>query len=530
MLTLLMKDFRLMFPKEGNLARRILKRIFSVLFVVIFVAIETFLFSAILGKIENFQNAPVTFTMLFLMVISILMIASGVLKAKKLFFNELDLQQLASHPVENSKQILSKLIFLFLTHYFSTLLFTYPIFVAYGMMYQKTMWFYYFVIFYPALSSLVELGIMLLLVYPVWMIGEYLRKHVIVEFFFAVVLLFALVYPYSQILNVFVGLVANNELTLLFTEESMQTIANIERFFVPLNFLIEAFLLNRTQNFFLYFSFAGSLFIVGLSITIFTFHHVRNLAVTEKARGKKQFPKPMSQMRALISKELILLSKHSEYIFSYTGLLIVQPFLMYFVLKAMNTIFQSGSFLYYTTLIPGFVPIMDTFLVMMISIVINSGANNYLSIEARTVKNLKTMPISYRTQLLVKAIIPFILSTTSLSIAVLVLYIGGVLSGTTAFFAFVLTLLFILAYDVISMIEELRIRHGKPRSTYASGLFSYVFSFLYVAISILIMYLGTPLWVVYVMGIVLVVCLTLPFIWILIKRMGDWFMDLEAIN
>ena len=178
MLTLLIKDFRLMFSVDRGSKKGILKALFSILFSLSFVAIEVFLFSAILNKIQTFHNAPNTFMLLFLLILSAFMTVSGVLQAKKLFFNEQDIQQLANHPVENGKMILSKLIFLIGVHYVTALLFEYPLFVSYGMLMGKTAWYYYTALFYPLLASIFELGIALLLVYPVWIFLQYLKKHV----------------------------------------------------------------------------------------------------------------------------------------------------------------------------------------------------------------------------------------------------------------------------------------------------------------------------------------------------------------
>ena len=139
MLTLLMKDFKLMFPRESNRLKSALKILFSIISTAIFVAIETVFFIAVLEKIDSFKGAPLAFTVLFLMVISALITVATVFKAKKLFFNELDMQQLSPHPVENSMQIFSKLVFVFLTHYVTSLTFTLPIFISYGDLYHKTM-------------------------------------------------------------------------------------------------------------------------------------------------------------------------------------------------------------------------------------------------------------------------------------------------------------------------------------------------------------------------------------------------------
>lgn len=530
MINLLIKDFKLMFPKEGRLVSRIIKRLFSLLSTALFIAIETFLFTAILKKIDTYQNAPSAFTMLFLMVISALLIFLTTLKAKKLFFNELDISQLSPHPIENSQLILSKLVFLFLTHYVSALTFTLPIFISYGVLYHKTMLFYYLAVFYPVLTSIFEIGIALLLVYPVWMLFEFLKKHVVLEFCSAVILLLASIIPYSLVLNLFISLVANNELTLIFTEESMGALIAFQKNAIPLNLLVNAFLNGGTGNLFPYICMSLSVLILGLSITIFTFHRVRNISVSEKIKKGRELKAPVSQNLALIKKECLLLIKKPEYIFSFSGLLIVQPFLTYLIITAMNTIFQTGTFLYYTTLFPGFVPLVDVLLIMMIAIVINSGANSYIAIEERTIKNLKTMPVSYKKQILFKLLIPLVLSIFMLIISLAAICIFKVMSTVPAVFAGIVTVMFLVVFDMVSLIEEMQIRHGKPRSTFLSTLISYALPITYIVIGIVLSYIGTPLITIFAAGIALLLLVGLPVALILFKNMGRWFMELEAIN
>ena len=128
MLTLLIKDFRLMFSRERTGARGVIRALMSVFFIGCFVAIEIFLFSALLSKIQKFSGAPGAFLLIFLLALSAFMSVSAVFQAKKLFFNEQDIKQLSNHPITNGKMIASKLIFLFIVQYATSLLFEYPVF------------------------------------------------------------------------------------------------------------------------------------------------------------------------------------------------------------------------------------------------------------------------------------------------------------------------------------------------------------------------------------------------------------------
>ena len=123
MLTLLFKDFKLMFRQDKKLSAKIMSLVVTALFIAAFVALEVFLFTTILGKIKDFVGAPMAFLNLFMFIISLMLIISGVFNANKLFFNEKDIEQLSVHPVSNSSVILSKLVFLLIQHYITSLMF-----------------------------------------------------------------------------------------------------------------------------------------------------------------------------------------------------------------------------------------------------------------------------------------------------------------------------------------------------------------------------------------------------------------------
>ena len=318
MLNLLIKDFKLMFSSERSLSKRIISGVVTVLFVACFVVLEIFLFSAVLNKIKDFRQAPEAFMTLFLAVVTILMIVAGVLQAKKLFFNEKDIEQLTRYPVTNSQIILSKLIFLFFSHYATAILFVYPLFIAYGQTITMPVWFYYIALFYPVVSFFFEMGIALLVVYPVWMFSQFLKKHLLLEFGLAMVLLLAGTYAYSNILSLFIELVANNQLSIIFSTENITKFVGIEKYLFPINFLTDVFVDRKYGSLWPYLSMGVGIFSLGLTVTIFTFHYVRNLSITAKSRPlRERKVKITSPIKALIKKEISLLTKGTDYIFTF---------------------------------------------------------------------------------------------------------------------------------------------------------------------------------------------------------------------
>ena len=181
-------------------------------------------------------------------------------------------------------------------------------------------------------------------------------------------------------------------------------------------------------------------------------------------------------------------------------------------------------------MVPNFIPLMDTLIIMLFSVIISQGANSYIQMEKRTIKVMKTIPVKYSMQLLIKVSIPFIMSFASLLITLLVLLIGKSINFMTFGFTLILAGLLLVVFDVISLKEELSIRNHKPRSSYISNLYSYLLPLGFFLATALLSYIGLPLILAFVIGIVLVVILGLPHVISLKKNMNSLFMDLDVIN
>ena len=530
MINLLAKDFKLMFGKEKSIAKKIITILITIFFLTCFIGIEVFLFTTILNKIGKFHQAPMAFMNVFLFIISILITISGIFRAIKLFFNQKDIEQLSTKPVSNSAIILSKLVFLFITHYAISILFIYPLFIAYGIHYAMTLKFYYLALFYPILSFFFEMGVALLFIYPFWLLKNYLNKHLLVRFLLIVILLVIGCYLYAKVLNLFIEMIAGGNINHLFTQTMMDKLINFRKYEIPINFLTDIFIQNRYSSIVPYLGISLGIFILGLSITIFTFSYVRNIFISNKKKHRIKDYKKQSIQKALIKKEVILLTQNQNYTLSFTGLLIVQPFLVYLVIKALNTIFTSGIFAYYISIVPSFIPLLDILILMLFTVIINQGASQYIQMEKKTIKVMKTIPVLPRIQLLIKVSIPLLLSFTSLFITLLVLLVLKTITFITFIFALLLVSLLLFIYDVISLKEELNIRNHKPRRSFVSNLYSYILPIIYFVVTTILSYFGMSIYIAYLIGCIVFVILGIPHVFNLKKNMESLFMDLDVIN
>lgn len=530
MLNLLLKDFKLMFGSKQNLSQRIISAILTVLFFVIFVVVEVFLFKTILQTIGDMEGASSAFLTVFLCITTVIITVSGLFNAKRLLFDDKDIEQLSSRPVTNGQIILSKLLYLFFLHYVTSMMFEYPLLFAYGGMLSKSPIYYFTALFYPVATFFLEAGIALLLVYPLWLFSKLLKKHFLLELGVLLVVIFGLALAYSYVLDLFIKLVSQNGLSLLFSEASLAKLIKFEKYAFPVNFLKDIFIEKARAAFFPFALISLGIFGMGITVAVFAYNHVRNIAFSQKAATKKHTYKPVSVTKALIKKEISLIAKNSDYIFSFTGLLAVQPMLLTFVVKSMNATLSAGTIQYFAALVPGLKDYVDILFVMLFTVIINQGANSYITMEEKTIKNMKTMPVPFPKQLLIKVAIPFLMSLLSLSVSTAVLCISGVTSFKISLFAFIVSGALLFIFDVVSLWEELRIRHGKPRQTMYSSLLTYVLPIIYVVSAIILSYKGVSLVATLFGGLAVILVIGAAPVVIIFKKAGELFLNLEAIN
>ena len=530
MIDLLYKDFRLMFGTNKNISSRILKTLVRLIFIASFIAIEVFLFTSILNKIKSYNNAQSAFMTLFLFVISIMLIVSGVFSARKLFFNEKDIEQLSVHPVSNSAIIGSKLVLLFLIHYATCFMFVYPLFIAYAAMVGKGTWFYYLGLFYPFASFFFEIGVALIFVYPMHLLVKFLKKHVVLKFIITLTIYVLVVIAYSIILNLFINFIAGGNINQLVSQSFINKLINLQKFEIPTKYLFDFFIVRQYRSIIPYVFIALGVFMLGVSISIFAYNFVRNISYNTK---KQTIDKPLEIMKptkALIKKELGLLTKNSDYSTSFTSLLIVEPFLAFLVIKALNTIFMNGSFAYYSIAVPEFIKIVDILIVMFFTVMIAQGSSQYISMEKKTIKVMKVMPIKFSKQILIKVSIPFILSVIALFITSFVLKIFGMIDWFTLLITIVLSILLLLIFTLVSLKEELSIKHKKPKNTLFSNIISYLLPVIVAGLSFFFNFKGISLGICFLASIGVFILFTVPMFFYIKGNLNNLFLDLDMVN
>ena len=529
MLNLVAKDFKRLFANKNSAKKNVASIFISLLAFACLIAVEYVVFTLLLKKLQTYAQATMPFLTVFLALISVVMIFTNMSRANKLFFDKTDVEQLIKRPITNFQIVSSKLIFLFFSHYLTTLLLIYPLAIAYGNLIPRPAIFYYQMLFYPLISFCFETGVALIFVYPFRAVVEFLKKHIYLQFIVAILVMAAGCYIYGEVLSFFMNLVVNNDVGSIFTKSSIQALVNLKQYLVPVNFFADIFFALKSGYLFPCICIVLGIFSIGTTIVVFAFNYFRSATFSQKIAKEKQM-KILSVKKALLKKELILLFKDSGNVFSFTGLLIIQPFLLYNVISSMNLVFSSGAFSYYILALPELIPLMDVLLIMLFTLIINQGANEYIQAEKANVRLMKTIPVSPTLQILLKVLVPFALSFLSLFVSIIVLMATGTLTFVTGFFALILATLLLAIFDVVSLNEEMAIRNAKPRSSLLSSFYSYALPVLYFSVAILCCYAGLSLSLAFFVGMVVLLLISVPYFYKIQQKVATKFLDLELVN
>ena len=466
---------------------------------------------------------------LSLFIISIILILSFTIRSNKLFFNRNDIELTSKFPIKNRDIIISKLIFL-LGYYFTVnFIFTYPLFVAYGIITKTSISFYFISMLYPVITFFFDMGVSLILLCPYTVIKNKLKNHFVIRFICYLAILALATYLYSKVLTVYVNLVAGGNVLTLFTQDRINILKNMMAYELPASPFIKCFV-DKNYIFMAFFILNLVVFTLGVIVATLFYKHNKNVLITAKSKPIRDDLKEESLKLTLVKKEFSILTKNDNYIVSFICLLLIQPFLAYLIIDSLNLIFRTGTFAYYISIVPNFITLLDILLLILFTLIINQGATNYIQMEEKTITIMKMIPVRYKMQLLIKMIIPFTLSFISFFITGLVLVIAKGISLEIFLVSLVIVTLILFIYDSICLYEELKIRANKPRNSFVSNLYTYFLPLIFFIVSVILAIIGVNIYLIYFFGLLLMAILGIYFVISVFKNMERDFILIESVR
>lgn len=449
------------FYKRGT--KRILSIASTILFTVLFIALICFVYDRLYGQLAIYAGFNRSFYDFVLFAVFLLGIVFAVPTMHKTFFqNEKERIILGSRPVSRKDILIAKTLysatrnalFLFITYF--------PLSIVYGINASSGGVFYFFLLlFLPFLTFLVT-GLALLFLLPYRALYLFLKRYPVLAFLFTIVLSFLLAYLYSLFLGLFVDLIQNSSLDMLFTTERMEAMSKIAHYLVPTSFLSETLLLESGLSFLWFLLLTIGLFLLPFPIFYpYLERYYRQGAKGEERKDYLVLPISLdTPVKALVKKELSLVLSRSDGFFSFISLVAVEPFLIYLVVSAINVIFHTGNFNFIQTLFPNFLLFVDSLLILLFLAVINATSSLSLKKEGNNIITMKTLPVSPRKQLLVKLFVPLLFSAVSYLVAIIVLVSTAEISFLSFLFLLPIGIVFLFALSFSSISLDLRMRKG----------------------------------------------------------------------
>jgi hypothetical protein len=480
--------------------------------IILFVALECFLFLALDKKVTSFSGSYASdFLVLCLFIVFAIGFFLALIEARATLYNHEDAQQSLALPIEEMDIITAKMFYLFLRSGIVNLLIGTPLLVCYGTSRDVLGVYYVGAVLYAFIAALPETGLAVLLAVPYEKLYVYLRHHDLLQFALASLLCVGLCFLYRYVLQLFLSVLTNVEDGGLFSPSFLGFLHNFTPYLAPSSLIVGLYLgtMDYLVSVGVYLGTTFVLLLVGSLVASASYikaaRHSLASSSNKGAKGERPLMKPE---RALLKKEIAILFRDSGYTFSFTALLVMEPFFSFLVIGALQKILGfnlKAYFVYFPELQNG----LTIFLLLLFSSVIASSASASFSREGGNVLISKSLPVAPSKQLLIKGLVPTSLSSLSFLLSVLAIAIGGLCSYAIGAFVAVVGLLLLVSLNAASLWSDLS-RSQEGKKPFAWGLLlDYLAPFVLLGFHLLFSFLALKaVWIYLLEGLLALALLT----------------------
>ena len=504
------------------------------IFVALFIAAESYLFLALNSKINEYSSYGIfDFLILFLFIMFIISIINSLFILRKLLFDKKDSQILLPLPISSGEIIFSKLFYLFFEQVLLNLCISTPLLICFGATRQLVPYFYIFSILYPLMISLLTIGISLTFVVPFEYIYQFLKKYDLIQFLLASVVVILLCFAYQYVLDLFLAALNDSSFGGVFSEDFVNGLHNIATYLLPVSNILDSVVngVNGLSAACIYFGMLLVFFLVGINLSTYFYNKMNKIDYykTSNKKGKRREIKVIKPEYALIKKEFALLFKDNSYIFSYTGLLIMMPFLSFVVIDSLNSIIYDNLkvfAVYFPELTNG----LNLTLILLFISVINANASLSITREDKAIQIMKYLPVNPTKQVLIKLIAPITLSSLSLIISEIVLFSSGAINRYIFLISLLIGLALITFTNVFGVLVDMHDRSCKTKYKLAvlNNVISLVYPVFILLIHFLLSLVGCPVALIYIIEILITAILVAPLFIKINSRIKNLFILMEV--
>ena len=431
---------------QGSVKKRLFSLFSSLVIFAFVIALECFLAWKLFDHLKvysgvNWSLFSVLLFAFFLLSIFILLPFLN----KRLYASQKERYIVLMTPVHPFEVFIGKNLYAYLFAIGIQLITSLPIALCYGIFVHAGFVFYLVAFFEVILIPFAALGVVYLLLPLYNEINKFLKSQQILLLLFGIAIMYLLALLYSQVLNLFVNLLQGGSLDELFTVESLNILRNLAVSLYPTSaFTLVANEVDLIWNIpaiillpfaFLLFGIFGSYF-----------HYRYSLTNQQQVQNKERKIRPFrssSPTIAFLKKEFLLTFKEDGNMASYVVLVIVQPFLIYLVVSTLNVIFSTGNLTYIRSLFPNIYSSIDALCILLFLSIINSMAASSLTREKKTIPLLKVLPYSPAKQMMLKLLVPFLVSSFSYLSTCILLCAMGEIAWSSFIYVLIMGLLLI---------------------------------------------------------------------------------------
>ncbi len=497
----------------------------------LFMLLAGYLFWGVDAKLRSFSDyGTYDFLVLYLFLATLASSLASLPGSYRALERPEDRLILSPLPISRDERILAKAAFFYLKLVVSLFLLSFPALLAYGIARGQTAIYYVFSALYPALASFASLGLLTMLLGPYGLLMDVMRRHKVVQFLLASVLVVGLCFLYREVLDLFLDLLAGSELDSYFSEPFLQSLHGASPYLFPAGSYL-ALLTgdgNLAGQLTLFLGVSLLFLVLGFYILSFLMGRLEKGRKEKGVRNPRPARLPRSRMLSLLKKEWVLLFRDSSYLFSYTSLLIMQPFLAFLVIESLSGILQDGMgmFLaYFPELINGVL----IFLVLLFASLISGASADGVSREGSGRILMKEIPVPPGEQLLAKLVVSTSVSLVSL-LATSIVLLGFSLLPVHVFFSILGTgSLFIVSLNLLGALDDFRrLGEGGKGGVSLLSLYSILLPVLLALLHFLMTFLAVAVPVLYLVEFLVPLLLTGALLLLLRWRLPTLFLRMRV--
>ncbi len=534
-LELLRKEYLLRRKSEGSKAAKVGFFLARVAFVALFVAVLVLIVLGLDRKILAYSRyGSFDFLVLLLFILFLVGTIYTALGARKTLFDAGDESIVLPLPIPSSSIVAAKLVYLAMESVAFGFLTATPVLLCYGAARGYVPQYYVFSLFYPLLLSLASVGLGTLLSVGLEYLLRLIRKSLVAEIVLSSLLVIALCYLYSFVLQMFWNSLGDASVGGMFPASFLDGLHAARVFFLPVYSLLDAVLekTNILSDIFLFLGVSFTLLTAGIIVASLLLGKAQIGSLNaKKPAGPKNDGKVLAPKKALLKKEALLLFVDEGNLFSYTALLIAYPFLCLSVVSTLQNVFAE-NLTFYASYFPNLFPGIALLMILLFGGAINVTASGALSREKRNLVLLKTAPLPFKDIFLSKAAVPFACSEVSLLVTCLALLIAGAIQGSvfaSALFLGTLLFTFTLLYGLYADMKKASPRLKKfPHATLNAALSFLVPALVFAAFFLLDVFARLPSYAVYLVANLVPLLVLAPLGFLLYRALPKAFREMEV--